>query len=106
MKTKLKPNTSAEELAFIKNWWTQANFNQSLPYVYSDTQPGPSKTLESIAEFLNLSLSSVIRYVKRFNVEGLESLLRGKKNEICKIVYAEKPKTPIGASEVLPNGSG
>jgi transposase len=34
------------------------------------------KTPESISEFLAVSLSSVIRYVKRFNSDGLESLLK------------------------------
>jgi hypothetical protein len=36
------------------------------------------KTLESISEFLAVSLSSVIRYVKWFNSDELESLLKDK----------------------------
>jgi transposase len=63
------------------------------------------KTLESIAEFLGVSLSSVMRYIKQFNTGGVESLLkdktrkpgktpisREKKNGIYKIACTEKPK--------------
>jgi transposase len=63
------------------------------------------KTLESIADFPALSLSSVIRCVKRFNSGRLESLLKDKtrkpgkapvsvetKNRICAIACNEKPK--------------
>jgi transposase len=63
------------------------------------------KTLESISEFLAVSLSSVIRYVQRFNSDGLESLLKDKtrkpgkapvsvetKNKLCTITCNEKPK--------------
>jgi len=36
------------------------------------------KTLESIAEFLGISFASVIRYIKQYNSEGMESLLKNK----------------------------
>ncbi|MHB9294046.1 hypothetical protein Holit_03172 [Hollandina sp. SP2] len=73
------------------------------------------KTLESISKLLDVSLSSVIRYVTRFNSDGLESLLKDKtrkpgkapvsvetKHQICAIVCKEKPKdAPHGSVRSL-----
>jgi transposase len=63
------------------------------------------KTLESISDFLSGSLSSVVRYIKRFNADGLESLLKDKtrkpgkapvsvetKNKLCVVACTEKTK--------------
>ncbi|MHB9294134.1 hypothetical protein Holit_03260 [Hollandina sp. SP2] len=55
------------------------------------------KTLESISELLDVSLSSVIRYVTRFNSDGLESLLKDKTREPGKAPVSVETKHKIGA---------
>jgi transposase len=106
MKTQLPLNASEEELALIKklvdSGKLKSKFAIRLLVILNRTG---GKTLVSIAEFLNISLSSVIRYIERFNTEGLASLLKDKtrkpgkipisvekKNEVCKIACSEKPK--------------
>jgi transposase len=55
------------------------------------------KTLESIAEFLAISLSSVERYIKRFNNEGMKSLLKNKTRKPGKTPASEEKKNEIWA---------
>jgi transposase len=109
MEIQLNLNASEEELAVIKKLLDsgklQSKFAIRLLVILNRAA---GKTMESIAASLNVSLSSVIRYVKRFNAEGLESLLKDKtrkpgkmpvseekKNELCKIVRTEKPKDAV-----------
>ncbi|MDR2071762.1 MAG: IS630 family transposase [Treponema sp.] len=109
MKTQLKPNASPEELAVMKilldSGKLQSKFAVRLLAILNLSN---GKTMESTAESLNISLSSLFRYVKRFNAEGLESLLKDKtrkpgkipvseekKNELCRIACAKEPDDAV-----------
>jgi transposase len=105
MKTQLPLNASEEELALIKKLVDSGKLKSKFAIrLLAILNRSAGKTLVSIAEFLNISLSSVIRYIERFNAEGLASLLKdktrkpgkipiseGKKKEVCKIACSEKP---------------
>jgi transposase len=106
MKAETRPNITGEELAMLKQLVNSGKLKSkfAIRLLVIINRAG-GKTLESISEFLTVSLSSVIRYVKRFNSGGVESLLKDKsrkpgkapvsvetKNEICRIACNEKPK--------------
>jgi transposase len=106
MKTATQANVKSEELEMMKKLVSSGKLKSKFAIrllVIINRESG--KTLESIAEFLAISLSSVIRYIKQFNTGGVESLLKDKtrkpgktpisvekKNEICKIACTGKPK--------------
>jgi transposase len=106
MRTEIQPNATSEELAIMKKLLDSGKLKSKFAVrllVIVNRENG--KTLESISSFLAVSLSSVIRYIKRFKTGGIESLLSDKtrkpgkapiseekKNELCKIACTEKPK--------------
>jgi transposase len=106
MKTETQPNVTCEELEMMKKLVGSGKLKSKFAVrllVIVNREAG--KTLESISCFLAISLSSVIRYIKRFNSEGMEALLKDKsrkpgkapisdekKNEICKTACTGKPK--------------
>jgi transposase len=106
MKTETYPVITEEELAVLRTLVDSGKLPSKFAIrLLVILNRAAGKTLESISEFLAVSLSSVIRYVKRFNSGGLESLLKDKtrkpgktpvsvetKNKICATACNEKPK--------------
>jgi transposase len=74
MKTETQVKASSEELDVMKKLVGSGKLKSKFAIrllVILNRESG--KTLESIAEFLAVSLSSVERYIKRFNSEGSET---------------------------------
>jgi transposase len=106
MKPETKPNITGEELAVLKKLVDSGKLPSKVAIrLLVILNRAAGKTLESISDFLSVSLSSVIRYIKWFNADGLESLLKDKtrkpgkapvsvetKNKVCAIACNEKPK--------------
>jgi transposase len=106
MKTETKPNITEEELAVLRKLVDSGKLpSKTAIRLLVILNRAEGKTLESISDFLPVSLSSVSRYIKRFNAGGLESLLKDKtrkpgkapvsvetKNKLCAIARNEKPK--------------
>jgi transposase len=106
MKTETYPVITEEELAVLRTLVDSGKLPSKFAIrLLAILNRAAGKTLESISESLAVSLSSVIRYVQRFNSDGLESLLKDKtrkpgktpvsvetKNKLCAIACNEKPK--------------
>jgi transposase len=106
IKTETKPNITEEERAVLEKLVDSGKLPSKVAIrLLVILNRAAGKTLESISDFLSVSLSSVIRYIKRFNSDGLESLLKDKtrkpgkapisvetKNKLCAIACNEKPK--------------
>ncbi|MDR1575674.1 MAG: IS630 family transposase [Treponema sp.] len=105
MKAETRPIITAEELAVLKVLVDSGKLTSKCAIrLRVILHRAAGTTLESISASLSVSLSSVIRYVKRFNAGGLESLLEDKtrkpgktpvsvetKNTLCAIVRGERP---------------
>ncbi|MDR0722991.1 MAG: helix-turn-helix domain-containing protein, partial [Treponema sp.] len=76
MKTETHPPITEEELSIMKkiagSGKLRSKFAIRLLVIINRAE---GKPWESISESLGISLSSVIRYIKRFNREGMESRL-------------------------------
>jgi hypothetical protein len=74
IKTETKPNITGEEPAVLKKLVDSGKLPSKaairLPVILNRAG---GKTLESVSDFLSVSLSSVVRYIKRFNPLGFNS---------------------------------
>ncbi|MDR0376390.1 MAG: helix-turn-helix domain-containing protein [Spirochaetaceae bacterium] len=110
MKTETKPNITGEEPAVLKELVDSSKLpSKAAIRLLVILNRADGKTLESISDFLSVSLSSVIRYIKRFNSNGLESLLKrpenpGKRWSAWKRRISSVPSPATRSRKMLPIG--
>jgi transposase len=106
MKANLKPKVNTAELALMKKLVDAGKLLSKFAIrLLTIINLVNNKTEVEIADILNISVSSVIRYAKRYNDGGIDLLLKDKtrkpgippvseetKNEVTRIVCKEKPE--------------